>query len=122
MNPYLIAAALLAVLLGSAHSYLGERFLLIRLFRREDLPRLLGSVEFTKQTIRFAWHLTTVAWIGLAAILLVASAEPHTPGLEVRIVAATFAAGGVIALAATRGRHLSWVVFFAIAVLAWLGA
>lgn len=26
----------------------------------EDLPRLLGGTEFTKNTLRFAWHLTTV--------------------------------------------------------------
>jgi hypothetical protein len=121
LSPYLTAAAVLAVLLGAAHSYLGERFILIRLFRREDLPRLLGSVEFTKQTLRFAWHLTTVAFIGLAAILLVASSNAYSPSLQIRIVAVTFAVSGVIAMLATRGKHLSWIVFFTIAALAWAG-
>ena len=65
----LIAAASLAFLIGLAHSYLGERYILIRLFRRE-LPRLFGSDDFTKQTLRFVWHLTTVSWWGLAAILV----------------------------------------------------
>ena len=38
-----LAAALL-VLTGIAHSYLGERYLLMRLFRRDNLPEILGSV------------------------------------------------------------------------------
>ena len=62
MNTAFLIAAALAVLLGVAHSYLGERYILTRLFRRGDLPRLFGGVEFTQQTLRFAWHLTSVAW------------------------------------------------------------
>jgi len=62
-------AALLAVVVGAAHSVLGELFILTRLFRRDDLPVLFGSPEFTQRTLRFTWHLTTVAWWGLAAII-----------------------------------------------------
>jgi hypothetical protein len=54
----LLAAATLTCLLALAHSYLGERYILTRLFRRDDLPRLLGGTGFTKRTLRFAWHLT----------------------------------------------------------------
>jgi len=50
----LLIAASLATLLAAAHSYLGERYILIRLLRREDLPKLFGGVEFTKHTLRFA--------------------------------------------------------------------
>jgi hypothetical protein len=63
----LVAAAVLMFLLGLAHSVLGERYLLIRLFRRPDLPTLFGGTAFTTQTLRFAWHLTTVIAWGLAA-------------------------------------------------------
>ena len=65
MNGALLAAAALAVVLGIAHSYLGERFILVRLFRRADLPKLVGSAELTKQTLRLAWHITTVLAFGL---------------------------------------------------------
>jgi hypothetical protein len=51
----------LVVATGIAHSYLGERYILIRLFKRGDLPKLSVGTEFTKGTLRFAWHLTTVA-------------------------------------------------------------
>lgn len=47
-------AAALVVALGLAHSLLGERYILQRLLRREDLPRLFGSADFTRRTLRFA--------------------------------------------------------------------
>lgn len=55
---------------GVVHSVLGERYILVRLFRRTDLPKLFGDTTFTTRTLRFAWHITTVAWWGFAAILL----------------------------------------------------
>ena len=66
-------AAFLIVVLGLAHSILGERYMLVRLFKRSDLPKIFGSVDFTIQTLRFAWHITTVAWFGLAALVWAAS-------------------------------------------------
>jgi hypothetical protein len=119
--PLLIAAALLA-LLGAAHSTLGERYILIRLFRRNDLPAILGSSDFTRRTLRFAWHITSVLAFGLAAILVIlASPGGGTARMTVEIIAATCAACGVVALTGSRGRHLSWVVFFTVAVLLWFG-
>ena len=121
MTAGLLIAACLTVLLGAAHSYLGEKYILIRLFRRENLPRLLGGVEFTKQTLRFAWHLTTVAWIGLAAIMVAASAPTASSAVILQIVSVTSATSGVVALVGSRGRHLSWIVFFLVAFLSWPG-
>lgn len=106
------AALVLAILLALAHSYLGERYILIRLFRREDLPRLFGGTEFTTRTLRFAWHLTSVAWIGLAAAVVF-------PQRVAEIAAAVFAISGLTALAGSRGRHLAWIAFLVIATLAW---
>jgi hypothetical protein len=40
---------------------------------------------------------------------------------EAGLVAALFAASGVASLVGSRGRHLSWVLFFTIAALIWLG-
>ncbi|KRC30570.1 hypothetical protein [Acidovorax sp. Root217] len=66
----LAVAAALIWLTGLAHSFLGERYILIRLLRREDsLPKVLGSTAFTAGTLRFAWHLTTVAWWALAYLV-----------------------------------------------------
>jgi len=120
MNLLLIAAAVLAIAIGAAHSWLGERYLIMRLLRRDSLPKLFGTDVFTRQTIRFAWHLTTIAWCGLAALLLLLAGA--LPGLRagtgaLHILAATFASSAGLSLVLTRGRHLSWVVFLAIAAL-----
>jgi hypothetical protein len=114
-----LAAALLA-LTAVAHSALGERYILVRLFRRSDLPRLFGSDWFTKRTLRFAWHLTSVAWLGFAAVLvLLARSEPPRAGVLLQAIAATFLVTAAITAGASRGRHLAWPVFLAVALLAW---
>ncbi|MCG8458020.1 MAG: hypothetical protein MI919_17220 [Holophagales bacterium] len=120
MELALYTAALLTFAIGLAHSYLGERYLLIRLFRRENLPRVLGSTDFTKRTLRFAWHLTTVAWLGLAAILILLANPPIAPDRIGLVLSITFFVHFAVALVASRGRHLSWIVFLAIALLAYL--
>ncbi|HMB93696.1 MAG TPA: hypothetical protein VKP65_22785 [Rhodothermales bacterium] len=116
----LIIAAILLIAIGLAHSVLGERYVLIRLFRRE-VPKLFGSETYTKRTLRFAWHITTVAWWGFAALLL-ASLEDPSRAVYLKIISVTFLVSGVVALVGSRGRHYSWVVFLAVAVLAWWAA
>ncbi len=114
MTSLLYAAALLAVFIGLVHSVLGERYLLQRLFRTGDLPTLFGGTEFTRNTLRFAWHVTTLAWWGFAA-LLVALAQPSPDrGTLADIIGAVFLLHAVVAFAGSRGKHLSWLVFLAI--------
>lgn len=124
MNPYFATGAILTILIAVAHSYLGERYLVSRLLKRSNLPQLFGSDVFTKHTLRFAWHLTSVAWLGAAAILFVIGSENRTSE-KVRIahvIALTFLVSAAVSLVGSRGRHLSWVVFLAIAAATWLGA
>ena len=120
-NVALKLAAALTVLIAGAHSYLGERYVLMRLFRRGDLPKLFGGADFTKQTLRFAWHITSVAWVGLGALIAVMASGDVSTRILTGIIAATFGMSGLIALGASRGRHLSWIVFLSIAALVWFG-
>jgi hypothetical protein len=122
MNTYFMIAVLLAFIIGLAHSILGERYILIRLFKRE-LPRLFGSDLFTKRTLRFAWHLTTAAWWGMAVILVALALREvdNTSIIVVNIIAITFLVSAVVSFLSSRGRHFSWIVFILIAVFAWLG-
>ena len=133
-------AAGLVLLLALVHSVLGERYIVIRLLRRPNLPKLFGSDVFTKRTLRFAWHLTTLAWCGFAALLL--AIAPEVPSLDstalevatpmgvasvsrrtvAAIVGATCVMSAVATAVGSRGRHLAWIVFLAIAVLTWWGA
>lgn len=123
MSALLLTGAVLAFAVGLAHSYLGERYLLIRLFRRQDLPRLFGSDRFTRRTLRFAWHLTTLAWWGFGAQMALAAPDPAAvPDRVLHAIAWTFAASALVTGGASRGRHLAWIVFLAIAACAWLAA
>ena len=118
MNSGLLLAAGILVVTALAHSILGERYILTRLFRRDNLPRLFGSDWFTKRTLRFAWHITSVAWLAFAAILvLFARGTPTSSGMVLQVIAAAFFISAVIAVVGSRGRHLSWLAFLAIAVL-----
>ncbi len=123
MNFYFVVAAVLAIALGLAHSVLGERYILIRLFRRQNLPHLFGSDDFTKRTLRFAWHLTTIACFGLAALLFILASSPLDASARIlsSALAATFLASAVVAVIGSRGRHLAWVVLLIIAGLVWMG-
>jgi len=118
----LLIAAILTFAVGAAHSWLGERYVLSRLLRRENLPKLLGSDRFTKQTLRFAWHLTTLAWWGFAALLLVIASPVLPPDRRAILlcVSLTFAASAILTGVYSRGRHFAWIAFLAIAVLCWL--
>lgn len=115
-------AAFLAVAIGIAHSVLGERYILIRLFRRPDLPKLFGGTEFTTRTLRFAWHLTTLAWWGFAAMFWYIAEGSLSAVATSRVMAVVFLVSAAVTLVASRGRHFAWVVFLVIGVIALYGS
>lgn len=114
----LYLAATLLFLLGLAHSYLGERYILMRLFRQRNLPKLFGGASFTARTLRFAWHITTVAWWGFAALLILLEQNRLNQASVLSIIGWTMLLSGLLPLVVTRGRHLSWLVFFVVGVVA----
>lgn len=94
------------VVLAVLHSLLGERRLLGPLFARE-LPReaLPLGRAFTERTLRFAWHLLSVAWLALAWIAARADVAVLTA------VGCMLLASGALALVSSRGRHFAWALF-----------
>ena len=116
-----LLAAVLALGIGVAHSFLGEKYILIRLFRRGDLPQLFGGTEFTVRTLRFAWHLTSVAWWGAAALFLLLARGPLSSAAVSGVLAAVFLVSAGITVIASRGRHLAWPVFLVIGFIALYG-
>ena len=91
MNTYFLIAAVLIFLMGLSHSIMGERFFLVRLFKREPLHHF-GDAVFVNRTTRIAWHLTTISWWNAAAVLIVLSFRPldHTEFLVGRIISNIF--------------------------------
>ncbi len=111
MSWQLTTAAVLTFLLAAAHSVLGERFIIARLIRR-DQPKLFGSDAFTKRTLRFAWHVTTLFAWALAAVLLL------DPSIAIQwVIAGAMVITAMVTLVISRAQHLSWVVELAIAGL-----
>lgn len=114
----LVTAAALIWLTGLAHSVLGERYILIRLFRRPDsLPKLLGSTAFTAGTLRFVWHLITVVWWALAYVVLALGSGPLSRDDLLLVIGDTALVSAAFPLVFTRGRHLSWVAFLVVGAL-----
>lgn len=115
-------AAVAAVVMGIVHSTLGERLVFPRLFASADLPRLRGSLEFTRSILRWAWHLLSLAWFGFAWLLF-AIGSGHAPDAITlaRIIAVVFGVSGLIAFVTTRGRHIAWPLFALVALASWFG-
>lgn len=119
-------AAILTAVLAVLHSVLGEKYILIRLFRRENLPKLFGGDSFTKGTLRFCWHIMTVFGLGFGAIMWQLSEVQAGQFAEISegirsAIAGAFFASAALAAYFTRLKHLSWVVFLAIAILVYQG-
>jgi hypothetical protein len=112
----LTAAAVILCLLAIAHSALGERFIISRLLRRNDLPKIFGSASFTAQTLRYCWHLTSVMGFGIAYLLIQIGHGDPAAAL-VRTLAVTMFLSAALAIVVTRGRHLSWVGFIMAGVI-----
>jgi hypothetical protein len=119
-NISLAVAAALTFALGLAHSWLGEVRLIGPLLAPETRQGFLEKSAFARRILRFAWHLTTLAWCGIGAMLAALSLSRIDAGGKIALAAAaaTFFLTGLVILASSRGRHFAWPVFFAIAALA----
>jgi hypothetical protein len=109
LDYFLLFAASVFVFGGFVHSIVGEKLLVIPLLQRE-LPKFLGSERMARDTVRMAWHLTTVWWLGVAGLLVVLA----TPGVDLRlgirwVLIGTCAASALNSFVFTRGKHvISW--------------
>lgn len=115
----LAAAAALTVFIGIVHSWLGEVKIVTPLVAGPVRAPLMEKSAFARGVVRFAWHITTIAWWGFAAILAGFATGPlggHDK-LVLVAIAATFVISGLLTLISSRGRHLAWPVFLAIGVL-----
>jgi hypothetical protein len=112
-NSLLTAAVVLSVI-GLMHSFLGERMVVSRIVTLPNLPTLRGSREYMATLVRWAWHLTSIAWWGTSAhlILIWSGRDLSVAGLALTI---TFALHGMIALVGSRGRHPAWPLFLIVA-------
>lgn len=120
MDPYLVCAAALAILVGVVHSVLGE----ILIFRRPASLQEGGHRHRRPFDILWAtWHIATVMGWALAAVLWKLAAMPGPSPLRdflLLVMAGAYAASGLLVLVGTRARHPGWAGLFLVATLVWL--
>jgi hypothetical protein len=123
-NNYLLASAILLIILALAHSLFGEIGMINPLVKSKGVPAFRGSVRFTKDTMRFAWHITSILGLGFAAVILYYGTLDQLDDDERRVLeifTITFAISFVVSLIGSRGKHPAWIAFLLIAIFTWLG-
>lgn len=122
-NDFLLVAAVVVAFIGCVHSYLGERLVFPRLFALPDLPLLRRDRTYTENVLRYAWHVTSVAWWSASAMLVAfwwgAGDARHTSLL---IIAAMLLLTGLIILSTCGRRHPAWPLLLIAAAATWYGA
>lgn len=124
MRNYLLAAAIVAILVGLVHSIIGE-MLIFRKLRKGALVPDQPAPPLQARNIRIlwaTWHLASAFGLGFAAILLSLSTGDSAPDPEIMwALMFAFVLGAGLVLVATRGRHPGWIGLLAVAVLIYLG-
>lgn len=102
----LLAAALLLVVTAAVHSVAGEKRLIGPVLRRHE--GILKS-PLARFILRFAWHITSVAWAVIALILAALVLDPAAVRWWAAAgTGATFTTIGVFTALSSRGRHIGW--------------
>jgi hypothetical protein len=124
MNVLFILCGILLTVIAVLHSLLGEWYL-IRPLYQADVPKLFGSRTFARRTIRFVWHLLTIAWAACGLVFLYWATLEYSRVVVVsaRILGVAWLLSSLVSLVVTRGRHwISWVGFLIIGILALAGS
>ena len=123
MNFPLLIAAVGAAATGIGHSYLGERLILIPLFRGDGVPKTpIGGVSATRRMIRFTWHFfSVIAWSTSGLFFMRSAGMFDGSWTPVRVIAMYWAIFAVAVLLLSRGRHGAWVLGALVAIAAWWG-
>ena len=125
MQPYLIAAAVVAVLVGVVHSVLGE-FLIFKKLRSSGLVPKESALPLQSRNIRIlwaTWHLASVFGFALAAIIFSLSNSPAPKNSTIfNALILAFVGGSALVLIATKGKHPGWVGLLAVAILTYMGS
>lgn len=103
-----LAIAIPFLLLGLAHSLLGEKLLMRPLLAADwSVPRLSRRVAGI--ILHFAWHLTTVTWFGLALVFL---------GVDLLVAVAAIGGVSAVIIFVRLRSHLAWPLMLLISLAA----
>ncbi len=107
-----LATALIIITIGLVHSILGEKTVIGPLMTRDTAP------PYIKRLMRVGWHITTLFWFAIAAQFLAMHFYPAQSRKSfILIMAVTFGISALIALFASKGKHISWIGFGTLSIL-----
>ncbi|MBY0532990.1 MAG: hypothetical protein K2P86_13560 [Xanthobacteraceae bacterium] len=110
-------AAILMIVAGIAHSYLGERGFLPRLLALPNLPPLRKDRGFTERVLRVVWHGLSLYWWSAAIVLAIIAVQPVNPLRAVGLTLSATILLTAIACIYCGWRHPAIVIFAAAAAL-----
>jgi hypothetical protein len=125
MQTLLLAAGILALVVGTVHSVLGEVLIFGRMRARGIVPTV-GAPLLRERHVRIlwaSWHIVTVFGYAFGAVLLrlafPAGHETFQLFVENAIIFSMLASAFLV-LFATKGLHPGWLGLLGVAVLTWL--
>jgi hypothetical protein len=102
------------------HSIAGEHSIIGPLQKSDTLPKAGGSMRFTKNTLRLAWHITSLLGLGIAALLFYYSTFALFDAdqtIVLKIMTVTFSFCFILSLLGSRGKHPAWIAFLIASLL-----
>jgi hypothetical protein len=124
MNALLVSAAVVAFIVGLAHSVLGELMIFRRMRDGKFIPTNGGKLigEGHVRILWASWHVLTVFGWAMAALLLWLAHHWGQPGSKfvASAIVAAMLVGSALVFVGTRAKHPGWAGLLVVAVLTWL--
>lgn len=122
MQNYTLAAGILAIAVGLAHSVLGEVLIFNRMRDKGVIPTA-GAPLLRERHVRIlwvSWHLVTVFGCAIGAILLRLSHSFSESNLQLFVentIVVSMLVSALLVLVGTKGMHPGWLGLLGVAVL-----
>ena len=122
MQNYMFAAGVLAILVGLAHSVLGEILIFNRMRNKGVIPTV-GAPLLRERHVRIlwaSWHVVTVFGCAIGAILLRLAFPSSENVLRIFVentIAISMLVSSLLVLVGTKGVHPGWLALLGVAVL-----
>lgn len=122
MNILLVIAGVLLVLVGLAHSLLGEIMIFNKLRNGTIIPtgKLPPLKEAHLRILWATWHLPSILGFALGLILMHFASMTSQPVTEIHIIAASLTVAGLLVAYATNAKHPGWIGLLLSAALCFL--
>jgi hypothetical protein len=110
----LLAAGALAILVAIAHGAVAE----LRVFAKAHI-----EPQRTRRLLRLVWQMSTVDWIGIGVLLMAAPWLGSQVARQwvIAVAVVVYGCAAVGNAAATRGRHVGWLLMSCVVGLALTG-